>query len=227
MAAVGVSLLVLRGSFRRVEHVLLALSAVSSPTSSPVFSPIRTGVRPRRAWVPACPGNGMRCWWRWRRSGRRWRRGGSPSSSPTRWTSACSQGPALRARDVIVGALMTGVIGLFVVIACAATLHAEGIRRSTTLAMRPRHSSPWPGASPRPSSASASSAPPLARRGANEAEAEEGRGQAAGQRLECPRGVAGVVDRRSLRVQGRGAGDDDEGADDPGQHGADDTSMRS
>jgi Mn2+/Fe2+ NRAMP family transporter len=30
--------------------------------------------------------------------------------------------------DVIVGALLTGVIGLFIVIACAATLHAHGIQ---------------------------------------------------------------------------------------------------
>ena len=29
--------------------------------------------------------------------------------------------------DVIVGALLTGIIGLFVVVACAATLHASGI----------------------------------------------------------------------------------------------------
>jgi Mn2+/Fe2+ NRAMP family transporter len=29
--------------------------------------------------------------------------------------------------DVIVGALLTGIIGLFVVVACAATLHAQGI----------------------------------------------------------------------------------------------------
>jgi len=30
--------------------------------------------------------------------------------------------------DVVTGALMTGVIGLFVVLACAATLHRQGIR---------------------------------------------------------------------------------------------------
>ena len=34
--------------------------------------------------------------------------------------------------DVIVGAVLTGVIGLFVVVACAATLHAQRHRRSTT-----------------------------------------------------------------------------------------------
>ena len=37
--------------------------------------------------------------------------------------------------DVVGGALLTGVIGFFVVVACAATLHAQG-RRSTTRATR-------------------------------------------------------------------------------------------
>jgi Mn2+/Fe2+ NRAMP family transporter len=43
--------------------------------------------------------------------------------------------------DVIAGAVMTGVIGLFIVIACAATLHPRGIRihdaRDAATALRP------------------------------------------------------------------------------------------
>ena len=39
---------------------------------------------------------------------------------------------------------MTGVIGFFIVIACAATLHADG-RSIETPGMPPWRSSPWPG----------------------------------------------------------------------------------
>ena len=47
--------------------------------------------------------------------------------------------------DVMAGAVMTGVIGLFIVVACAATLHARA-RRSTTPPTRPGRSSRWPAA---------------------------------------------------------------------------------
>ena len=47
--------------------------------------------------------------------------------------------------DVIVGAVLTGVIGLFVVVACAATLHVAGHRRSTTPATRPSALEPLAG----------------------------------------------------------------------------------
>ena len=46
--------------------------------------------------------------------------------------------------DVIVGAVLTGVIGFFVVVACAATLHVAGHRRSTTPATPPGRSSRSP-----------------------------------------------------------------------------------
>ena len=53
---------------------------------------------------------------------------GWPSSSPTRSTSGCSVKDLRYERvDVIVGAVLTGVIGFFVVVACAATLHVQGI----------------------------------------------------------------------------------------------------
>jgi hypothetical protein len=57
---------------------------------------------------------------------------------------------------------------------------------------------------------------------AEEAEAEQGCREVTGERLERAGRVAGVVDRDLVDVEGRGAGDDDEQADDPGQHGADD-----
>lgn len=56
--------------------------------------------------------------------------------------------------------------------------------------------------------------------GTEEAEGEERRGDAAGQRFQGPGGIAGAVDRYPFDVQGRRAGDDDEEADHAGQHGA-------
>ena len=57
LAAVGVSVLVLRASFHRVEHVLLAAARrSSSPTSSPGSSRTRTGARRHRGSSSrACP----------------------------------------------------------------------------------------------------------------------------------------------------------------------------
>ena len=129
LAAVGVSALVLRGSFRRVEHVLLALSAV-------FVAYIVSGFLAHPDWGAAAKGLVV------------------PSLPLTRdavlvavatvgttlapWGLAFIQSYAVDKRlkvedlryervDVIVGALLTGVIGLFVVVACAATLHAGGI----------------------------------------------------------------------------------------------------
>ena len=130
LAAVGVSALVLRGSFRRVEHVLLALSSVfvayiiSGFLAHPDWGATAKGARrPEHAARTA-----TRSWSRWRRSARRWRP----------WGLAFIQSYAVDKRlkikdlryervDVIVGAVLTGVIGLFVVVACAATLHVAGI----------------------------------------------------------------------------------------------------
>jgi NRAMP (natural resistance-associated macrophage protein)-like metal ion transporter len=129
LAAAGVSLLVLRGSFRYVEHVLLALSAVFVTY---VFS----GILAHPAWGEAAKGLVV------------------PSMPLTRdavlvavatvgttlapWGLAFIQSYSVDKRltvrdlpyeriDVIVGAVLTGVIGAFVVVACSATLHAEGI----------------------------------------------------------------------------------------------------
>jgi len=129
LTAAGVSLLVLRGSFRYVEHVLLALSAV-------FITYILSGILAHPAWGEAARGLTV------------------PDIPLTRdavlvavatvgttlapWGLAFIQSYAVDKRltvrdlpyervDVIVGAVLTGVIGAFVVVACAATLHVEGI----------------------------------------------------------------------------------------------------
>ena len=129
LAAIGVSALVLRENFRRVEHILLALSSV-------FVAYIISGFLAHPDWGAAARGLVV------------------PSIPLTRdallvavatlgttlapWGLAFIQSYAVDKRlhvkdiryeriDVIVGALLTGVIGLFVVVACAATLHVQGI----------------------------------------------------------------------------------------------------
>jgi Mn2+/Fe2+ NRAMP family transporter len=129
IAAVAVALLVLRGSFKRVEHVLLALSAV-------FIAYVVSGLLARPDWGAAAQGLVV------------------PNLPLTRdallitvatvgttlapWGLAFIQSYAVNKRirvedlryervDVIVGALLTGVIGIFVVVACAATLHVSNI----------------------------------------------------------------------------------------------------
>jgi NRAMP (natural resistance-associated macrophage protein)-like metal ion transporter len=129
LAAVGVSALVLRESFRHVEHFLLLLSSV-------FVAYIVAGVLAHPDWAAA--GRGLVV----------------PSIPLDRdallvavatvgttlapWGLAFIQSYAVDKRlrvkdlryeraDVVVGALLTGVIGFFVVVACAATLHANGI----------------------------------------------------------------------------------------------------
>jgi Mn2+/Fe2+ NRAMP family transporter len=129
LAAAGVSALVLRESFRRVEHFLLLLSAI-------FVSYVVAGVLAHPDWGAAAKGMV------------------TPSIPLNRdavlvavatvgttlapWGLAFIQSYAVDKRlsvkdlryeriDVIVGAVMTGVIGLFVVLACAATLHVQGI----------------------------------------------------------------------------------------------------
>jgi len=126
LAAVGVSALVLRGSFHRVEHVLLLLGAVfvtyvvSGVLAHPDWGSVAHGLV-----VPSVPaGSGVVI-------------AAAVGTTLAPWGLAFIQSYAvdkhLRADqlaservDVIAGAVMTGVIGAFVVIACAATLHATG-----------------------------------------------------------------------------------------------------
>ena len=129
LAAIGVSALVLRENFRHVEHFLLALSSV-------FVAYIVSGLLAHPDWGAAAKGLVV------------------PGIPLTRdallvavatvgttlapWGLAFIQSYAVDKRlhvkdlryeriDVIVGAVLTGVIGLFVVVACAATLHAQGV----------------------------------------------------------------------------------------------------
>jgi Mn2+/Fe2+ NRAMP family transporter len=129
VAAIAVSALVLRGSFHRVEHVLLALSAV-------FVTYFVAGFLARPDWGAAAAGLVV------------------PAIPLTRdallvavatvgttlapWGLAFIQSYAVNKKlrvedlrlervDVVVGAVLTGIIGAFVVVACAATLHPAGV----------------------------------------------------------------------------------------------------
>jgi len=128
LAALAVSALVLRGSFKGVEHVLLVLSSIfiayiiSGVLAHPDWSAVGRGLV-----VPSAPGS---------------RRAtldavGTLGTTLAPWGLAFIQSYAVDKRlavrdlgyervDVITGAVLTGVIGLFVVVACAATLHVDG-----------------------------------------------------------------------------------------------------
>ena len=128
VAAVTVSLLVLRGSFRRVEQILLLLSTV-------FLAYIASGFMAKPDWgaalqgtlVPTMPmtgqaiaivtatlGTTLAPW------------GLSFMQSYAVDKKLRTEDLALERVDVITGAVLTGVIGFFVVVACAATLHRDG-----------------------------------------------------------------------------------------------------
>ena len=129
LAAAAVGLLVLRGSFRGVEHVLLALSAIFvAYVVSGILAHPDWGATARGLVVPSLPGS----------------RDGmlvvvaTLGTTLAPWGLAFIQSYAVDKRlgvrdlgyervDVATGALLTGVIGLFVVVSCAATLHAQGL----------------------------------------------------------------------------------------------------
>lgn len=130
VAAVAVSLLVLRGSFNRVEHLLLLLSTVflayigSGFLAKPDWSRALTGT-----FVPAMPATGEAVAIVTATLG----------TTLAPWGLAFIQSYAVDKRlrpedlalervDVIIGSVLTGVIGFFVVVACAATLHRNGLR---------------------------------------------------------------------------------------------------
>jgi NRAMP (natural resistance-associated macrophage protein)-like metal ion transporter len=143
LAALAVSVLVLRGSFHRVEHVLLALSAIfvayviSGLLAHPDWHATARGLV-----VPSLPLS---------------RHGilvvvATVGTTLAPWGLAFIQSYAVDKRlraddlryervDVVSGAVLTGVIGLFVVVACAATLHADGRHihdaRDAAVALRP------------------------------------------------------------------------------------------
>jgi NRAMP (natural resistance-associated macrophage protein)-like metal ion transporter len=129
LAAVGVSLLVLRGTFRHVEHVLLALSSVFvAYVISGVLAHPDWGAAVKGLAVPSMPLNREAVLVAVATIG----------TTLAPWGLAFIQSYAVDKKlrikdlryeriDVVVGALLTGVIGFFVVIACAATLHVQGL----------------------------------------------------------------------------------------------------
>lgn len=127
-AAVIVSLLVLRGSFHRVEHFLLALSTVFlAYVASGLLAHPDWAAAGRGLVVPSLPtdaasigivtatvGTTLAPW------------GLSFIQSYAVDKKVRTEDLALERVDVVTGAVLTGVIGFFVVVACAATLHRSG-----------------------------------------------------------------------------------------------------
>jgi Mn2+/Fe2+ NRAMP family transporter len=128
IAAIVLSLLVLRGGFKRIEHMLLALATVfATYIAAGLLAGPDWGAAAEGLVVPSVPG-------------------GSEAlvavtatigTTLAPWGLAFIQSYAVDKRlapaqlrleriDVVTGAVMTGVIGFFVVVACAATLHADG-----------------------------------------------------------------------------------------------------
>src|SRR5204862_1556194 len=129
LGAIGVSLLVLRGSFHRVEHVPLALSSV-------FIAYIVSGLLAHPDWAATARGLVV--------PGMPLTRDAVLVAVATLGTTLAPWGLAFiqscdvdkkltigdlhyERIDIIVGAVLTGVIGLFIVVARAATLHVNGI----------------------------------------------------------------------------------------------------
>jgi Mn2+/Fe2+ NRAMP family transporter len=142
-AALAVGVLVLRGSFARVEHVLLVLSAVFvTYILSGVLAGPDWGATARGLVVPSLPAT---------------RHGilvvvATLGTTLAPWGLAFIQSYAVDKRlsvkdlryervDVVSGAVLTGVIGVFIVVACAATLHVHARHihdaRDAAVALRP------------------------------------------------------------------------------------------
>jgi Mn2+/Fe2+ NRAMP family transporter len=129
LAAAGVTALVLGAGFHRVEHVLLALSAVfAAYLLAGVLAHPDWGAAARGLVVPSVPGT---------RDGVLAVVAGIGTTLAP-WGLAFIGSYAADKRvpvnelgyeriDVVVGAVLTGVIGVFVVVACAATLHGRPI----------------------------------------------------------------------------------------------------
>jgi NRAMP (natural resistance-associated macrophage protein)-like metal ion transporter len=129
LAAVGVSALVLREDFRRIEHFLLALSAVFvAYVVAGFLAHPDWGATAKGLVTPSMPLNRDAVLVAVATVG----------TTLAPWGLAFIQSYAVDKRlrvsdlrferiDVVVGAVLTGVIGLFVVVACAATLHTAGI----------------------------------------------------------------------------------------------------
>lgn len=129
LAAIGVTVLVLRESFSRVEHFLLALSSVFvAYVIAGVLADPDWGAAAHGLLVPGIPLERDAVLVAVATVG----------TTLAPWGLAFIQSYAVDKKlhvkdlryervDVVVGAVLTGVIGLFVVVACAATLHEQGI----------------------------------------------------------------------------------------------------
>ncbi len=129
IAAVAVSALVLRENFRHVEHVLLLLGSVFvAYIVSGILAHPDWGAAARGAVVPELPLNREAVLVAVATVG----------TTLAPWGLAFIQSYAVDKKlkpedltyeraDVIVGAVLTGVIGFFVIVACAATLHVAGV----------------------------------------------------------------------------------------------------
>ncbi|WP_396214051.1 NRAMP family divalent metal transporter [Gemmatimonas sp.] len=133
VAGVLITLVVLMGSFHRVEHVLLLISStlalyiVDGVLARPVWSEVVSG-----ALIPRMPVNDAG-----------WvALTASLGTTLAPWGLAFIQSYAVDKRitttslrlarwDVIIGSVLTGVIGLAIAVACAATLHQAGVRIET------------------------------------------------------------------------------------------------
>ena len=127
-SAVVVSLLVLRGSFHRVEHVLLLLSTVFlAYIGSGVLADPDWGAAVHGMLIPTMPFT----------SGAVVIVTATLGTTLAPWGLSFMQSYVVDKRlrtddlrfvrvDVFTGAVLTGVIGLFVAVACAATLHRDG-----------------------------------------------------------------------------------------------------
>jgi Mn2+/Fe2+ NRAMP family transporter len=129
IAAVAVSFVVLRGSFHRVEHVFLALCSVFAAyiaagiLAHPDWSAAAQGmVRPSMSFdrstvliITATIGTTLAPW------------GLSFLQSYAVDKRLTPRDLGYERIDVVVGASLTGIIGVFVVVACAATLNQRGV----------------------------------------------------------------------------------------------------
>lgn len=133
VAATVLSVLVLKGSFRRVEHVLMALSAVfiAYIAAGLVVGP-DWGAAARGLVVPSLPltGDALLIV------------AATVGTTLAPWGLSFIQSYAVDKRltpadlryeriDVITGSVLTGVIGFFVVVTSAATLHEQGTSITT------------------------------------------------------------------------------------------------
>jgi Mn2+/Fe2+ NRAMP family transporter len=129
LSAVVVSVLVLRGSFHHVEHILMGLATVfvayiaAGFLGSPDWSEALRGLV-----VPSLPLN----------SDAVFIATATVGTTLAPWGLSFIQSYAVDKKltpsdlmfervDVVTGAVLTGVIGFFVVVACASTLHREGV----------------------------------------------------------------------------------------------------